>query len=64
MGDLRSQVLSALGSATGNDLATVAVGHSFTEAVLFGSVPLLRLIGSLHRLSLRFLFGLAGCNYI
>lgn len=45
---LGGQALSALCSATGNDLATVLVGHSFTEAVLFCAMTFLRLIRSFH----------------
>ena len=42
------QGLSAFRSATGQHLATVAVGHSFTEAMLLLAVQLLRLIGTKH----------------
>ena len=42
------QFLSASCSTAGKHFAAVAGGHSFSEAVLFCSMTLLRLISSLH----------------
>ena len=43
---LRGQLRSALGAAAGKDLAAVGGSHSLAEAVYFGSVELLGLIGT------------------
>ena len=53
---LQSELLAALGSAPGQDLAAVAGGHSLPEAVDLGPLTLLGLVGSerghaLHLLS-------------
>ena len=43
---LRGELCSALGAATGEDLAAVGGSHSLSESVYFGSVELLGLIGA------------------
>ena len=46
---LRGELCSALGAATGEDLAAVGGGHSLAEAVLLGTLALLGLVSADHR---------------
>ena len=46
---LRGELCSALGAATGEDLAAVGGSHSLSETMHFGSLALLGLIGTNSR---------------
>ena len=53
-----SEHLSALCSAAGENLASVTVRHSLTEAVLHLALTLFGLVSSFHRLPLHFILSL------
>ena len=52
---LIGELLSALRSAAGKNLAAVSVSHSFAEAVFHLAMALLGLVSSFHNSNLRFI---------